>query len=267
MVQKPKNRNYETKQNILYRQIRNFKPEPSQNQKFPPKDQIKRERNEKNVMRLARAYHKLRQWEKLQTLVSSALAVVDEAEDSPYKSKSCNNQLKVWQTEATEKLSNASNLKYMNFNIKQAGCIDDILFEHPTCCNLNEGKISLLEKAVAFGAAIDYPVKKSTGQLKGKEAAYGATPLLMAHATLVIDSKAPPYGEGIPLILSQTLENTNKSLLECAMQFVKLGSNCDAVCTYDNNDTVGFCGTMMQMLGIKNMSACQLAKISNHQEL
>jgi hypothetical protein len=56
---------------------------------------VKCERNKKNILRLARAYCKLRQWEKLEALASSALKDDDHSRelDSDSSANSSSNKL------------------------------------------------------------------------------------------------------------------------------------------------------------------------------
>ena len=64
---------------------------------------VKNERNEHTIIRLARAYHKLRQWGKLEALASSALE--EEIPPEFYRK-----QLTAWRKEAKDNISVASRL-------------------------------------------------------------------------------------------------------------------------------------------------------------
>lgn len=133
---------------------------------------VKCERNKQNIFRLARAYHKLRQWKKLENITSltaideiipiiSNKSSVDDDDDNSRSSKFYRKQLSAWNkvardhlsqyTQLTDKLEKQVRLKDANY----------LYLQHDHHKNYNtlhfaaeKGDILLLEKAVALGAAL-----------------------------------------------------------------------------------------------------------------
>eukprot|EP00978_Attheya_sp_CCMP212_P025241 scaffold80865_cov55-Attheya_sp.AAC.4 len=178
---------------------------------------VKCERNEENILRLARAYYKLRQWEKLEALASSALK--DDSVSSAYaSSKLYRQQLTTWHKEAKDNLSIKTrwNEQHEGFGLEESRLrrlnMDTFICTHETFNNFNIlhyaaylGDIRLLEKAIALGAAIDYPVgePKEEYAREGEEAPRGATALLIACASLAL------YGQICALMQTFGIDNKN----------------------------------------------------------
>eukprot|EP00978_Attheya_sp_CCMP212_P021343 scaffold62177_cov53-Attheya_sp.AAC.1 len=249
---------------------------------------VKCERNEENILRLARAYYKLRQWEKLEALISSsALEDDDHSEEldsgrsSNSSSKLYRQQLTAWHKEAKDNLSiktqwnelregyslEESRLRRLNMDtFTGTGTETQATFN-----NLNilhyaafQGDIRLLEKAIALGAAIDYPVgePKEECAREGEEAPRGTTALLLACVCLALHGAVPQeHRRMLPPEPADQLRGN----LECAVQLVKLGANCSAV--YRLGNCGGQMCAMMQSLGIVNKNAYQLSNIAKKLEL
>lgn len=175
--------------------------------------------------------------------------------------------------EAKQHLSVKSSLDLRGFNLKKLRVcnLDEMFCEHPSFNNLNilhfasaQGDIRLLEQVVAFGAAIDYPVKESDGAFSGESAPLGATALVLALACIAMISSAP--GFATRGMMTPQLNKVLQGNLECAIQLVKLGANCNAklIIPASSNTTIA---SMYRQFGLHNKTAVQLATITGKGEI
>eukprot|EP00592_Proboscia_alata_P015056 CAMPEP_0194397860 /NCGR_PEP_ID=MMETSP0174-20130528/125780_1 /TAXON_ID=216777 /ORGANISM="Proboscia alata, Strain PI-D3" /LENGTH=545 /DNA_ID=CAMNT_0039194087 /DNA_START=140 /DNA_END=1774 /DNA_ORIENTATION=- len=224
---------------------------------------LKNIRNERNITRLARAYCKLRMWEKLNKLVSAAVNEI------PTSSLDCHKDLNAWHKEANDNISLFPNDMIDEKKLRQLN-IDDSKVDHQSFNNLNviqyaayQGDLCLLEKAVSYGAAIDYPVldhhaadsnERNDGETEA--APPGTTALLLACMVLALYSGRILRKE---LEKDKKLAQQLKGNLECAIQLVKLGADCGVVLRYDNFSHGGFVMEVMKSIGIDNNNAYQMA--------
>eukprot|EP00978_Attheya_sp_CCMP212_P023981 scaffold74636_cov67-Attheya_sp.AAC.4 len=241
---------------------------------------VKYERNEENILRLARAYYKLRQWEKLEVLASSALKD-DCGSRANSSSKLYHQQLTTWRKEANANLSIKTHWNEQHkggYGLEESRLLrlsmNTFTGAHGTFNNLNllhfaayQGDIRLLEKAIALGAAIDYPVgepKEECGR-EGEEAPRGATALLLACTSLALYGAIPQERMRMIFREQPAVADRLRGNLVCAVQLVKLGANCSAV--YRLGNCGGRIFAMMHAFGIDNKNAYQLANIAKKLEL
>uniref|UniRef100_A0A7S2XN94 phytol kinase n=1 Tax=Attheya septentrionalis TaxID=420275 RepID=A0A7S2XN94_9STRA len=240
---------------------------------------VKCERNEENILRLARAYYKLRQWGKLEALTSSALKDDSGSTDNS-SSKLYRQQLTTWHKEAKDNLSIRTIMDEQGYGLEESRLrrlrnINTVTCPHETFNNLNilqyaalKGDIRLLEKAIALGAVIDYPVGEPEEEYVREapgEAPRGATALLLACSSLAMYGAVPQEHARMIFREQPRLADMLRGNLECAVQLVKLGANCSAVYRLGNCERMLF--GMMQSLGIDNKNAYELAQIAKKVEL
>ena len=187
---------------------------------------MKCERNEQTILRLARAYHKVREWEKLIKLVTSALEEIplrsvdgNAQEQGIVSSKFYCEQLTAWHKEAKDTISAESRFDEIGIhgqdrirvsNIDMISCLNESFNNlNILHCAAFQGDIRSLEEAVALGAAIDYPVgEPAKDSYEGKEEApRGTTALLLACSILAM------YG-AMPQQLSSTMLREETRLAE-----------------------------------------------------
>ena len=238
---------------------------------------LKSERNEVNILRLAHALHKLRQWKKLEDLESPELELetessvsssLDDKEKLKYRE-----QLRAFHREARDHLAVKTQWDQQMIEAEVYDNnmdMDEAMHEHVSFNNLNilhcaalSGDVRMLESAIAMGAAIDYPVKEPLDEFKvrGQPYATGATPLLIALATMAMYAMLPKHHFRAITSQDPRILEVMKGSLECAVQLVKLGANCNVVLRL--RGTV----PMMQSMGLDNKSALQLINIVNKLEL
>ena len=236
------------------------------------KKAFKENSSQTNFLRLARAYHKLRQFDKLTTLLQPQLTSGD-IDNALYKKT-----LSEWMKDAQCYLSLDTQLNDPDYGFTEENLrehnIDTWLVEHGTYNNLNLlhfaaeiGDIRLLEKAIALGAAIDMPVGETTGVgFRGVPAPYGSTALLLCLSNLALYGQTPRISCGEILAEQLGLVKALKGISECALQLIKLGANLDV--RYDLNSCPPSEFTVMhQEMGLDNKNALQLATLSQNTEL
>jgi hypothetical protein len=239
---------------------------------------VKCERSNQNIFRLARAYHKLRQWKKLENITSlTALSSVDDDDDDNNNSNSNTNsrsskfyrkQLSVWNKVARDHLSQYTKLTDRMETTDRLTFVNSSHFQHDAHKNFNvlhyaaeEGDILLLEWAVALGAAIDYRTGKlSEWDSSNTRASHcDTTALLLACSNLAFFGISSQDQKRQMLQVQPNLSRTLRGHLECAVQLVKLGADCNG--TYKEKNVY------IQSLNLGNKNAYQLAKISKQSEL
>ncbi|OEU08634.1 hypothetical protein FRACYDRAFT_249528 [Fragilariopsis cylindrus CCMP1102] len=124
-----------------------------------------------------------------------------------------------------------------------------------------KGDILLLEKAVALGAALDYRTKKLSEVVSSDTEAFtcDTTALLLACSNLAFFGISSQDQKRQMLQVQPELAGTLRGNLECAIQLVKLGADCNEMYKEKN--------MYMHSLNLGNKNAYQLAKISKQSEL
>lgn len=258
--------------------------------------------NGDNIMRLAQAYQKMRQWEDLEDHISTSLlstlsldghgggegtrTQTQTQTESETKTEAdthtntntallnseCRGQLNAWLKEAKDYLSQETSFDRPGVEIFRKKTLrkmdlENRLVGHPQYPNLNivqyaavTGDIRLLEKAISFGAAIDFPVEESY------PVPAGATPLLLCCASLAVHSI---FLRQHDLGRNPQAEMELRGCLECAKQLVRLGADCDAKLLLppfsgnDGNSEI----FLYRHCGLDNKSAHDLARMSGKQKL
>ena len=245
------------------------------------------ERNNQNIFRLARAYHKLRQWKKLENITSptaidetipmiSNKSSVDDDDDNNNNNSSTNSrsskfyrkQLSAWNKVARDHLSQDTQL---TVELEKQYQLKDVNYSylrnvhHKNYNTLHyaaeKGDILLLEKAVALGAALDYRTKKLSEVVSSDTEAFtcDTTALLLACSNLAFFGISSQDQKRQMLQVQPELAGTLRGNLECAIQLVKLGADCNEMYKEKN--------MYMHSLNLGNKNAYQLAKISKQSEL
>jgi hypothetical protein len=149
--------------------------------------------------------------------------------------------------EAKQHLSVKSGLDLQGFNLKKLRVcnLEELFCEHPSSNNLNvlhfaaaQGDIRLLEQVVAFGAAIDYPVKEPDGAFSGESAPLGATALVLALACIAMISSAPDFAtRGM---MTPQLNKMLQGNLECAIcqTWCELQCQIDHTCLQQHDNCI-----------------------------
>ena len=150
----------------------------------------------------------------------------------------------------------------------QLNDVNYLYFQHDPYKNFNplhyaaeEGNILLLEKAVSLGAAIDYRTKKLSEVVPSNTEAStcDTTALLLACSNLAFFGSSSQDQKRKMLQVEPKLVRTLRGNLECAIQLVKLGADCNEAYKEKN--------IYMHSLNLGNKNAYQLAKISKQSEL
>ena len=241
----------------------------------------KQERSFDTLLRQLRSHRMMRQWEKLSSAASKFLEGLDKDTSGASKSVAeAKGEVQRYLQEASAVLSIESRITKPfykeRFNeIMTNNTVDDDLFNDGCFQNLNFvqfaalcGDIRLLEKVVSLGAAIDYPTPTQTyyEDSRGELAPPNCTALVLACVVLAVHSQLSglvPPGSSLNQRLS--FEPLGE-IVQCAIQLVRLGADCQMKLTIPNTHTGATTG-MFRELGLENMTARDLAKMSNHTEL
>lgn len=241
-----------------------------------------------HVLRVCRAYRMMRQWEELQDATTKALRCLNSV-STRTRTRGADNsseeetrqELLSYQKAATDKLKmkslvTASHIKeFFHSVLTEDTPIDKCIFEQESFNNLNclqyatvQGDIRLLEGVVALGAALDYPPSEdvsTTGvgyDQHGEAAPPECTALLLGCVILAQHAVT----KNIPGHRSKQLKNLLKGVLECVMQLVRLGADCNATfCIPD--DYRGPAASMFRSFGLNNKTARDLAALTRKQPL
>eukprot|EP00554_Chaetoceros_debilis_P014098 CAMPEP_0194111774 /NCGR_PEP_ID=MMETSP0150-20130528/10702_1 /TAXON_ID=122233 /ORGANISM="Chaetoceros debilis, Strain MM31A-1" /LENGTH=595 /DNA_ID=CAMNT_0038801295 /DNA_START=124 /DNA_END=1908 /DNA_ORIENTATION=+ len=231
---------------------------------------------EANLLRLAQAWHAMRQWKDLKQLAESKSVTTSatqcQAQMAEYL-KQAERHLAI-KTELSDDPSGRFTPQQMILELDKTNC------DHPTYNNLNviqyaaiQGDIRLLEKAIAMGAAIDYPVVEfrpnSSDPVQGEEAApIGATALVMACAVIAMYTGIMPRNVRDNSLTDELrdLRLIVEGCMKCALQLVKLGADCDASLNIPPGSS-GFCTSSFLSLGFNGKTASQLATLTGNTEL
>lgn len=238
---------------------------------------LKSEWTQDNILRLGKVYFKLCRWKQLDMLASTAL----QEKLVCSTSKAFRRQMREWREEAIAKCSvvslldaqEAIPLDLKTFFRSRDIDKDMVPVADPNFINLNtiqyaafNGDIRLLEEAVSLGAAIDYPVREPTeADPEGETAWPGSTALLLACSVLAMMATSAKYSrrlrEG-----DAKLEERLETVLECAIQLVRLGADCTTKLQIDDSEGP-FASRLVEFCGGNKFDAYDLAILSGHEEL
>lgn len=255
--------------------------------------------NEESIMRLAKAHYKLRQSDKLQQLEhqfsnnsnqqSTSITMNTSSTRSTTESQiplltriTSKNQKIVTQWIKHLNVQPAVNHRddpYFNYNSLYGKNLDINIVDHPSYCNLNilqfaaiRGDIELLERVVALGAAIDYPVLKG-GQIEinhtssSPQAPEGSNALLLTMAQIAMNDVVPAGVKRMTFRDNPQLADIMRGNLECALQLVNLGADfmtarlkLNNLVSQDNSNMIGL--QTLNMLGFDGKNAWELATLA-----
>jgi hypothetical protein len=191
----------------------------------------KRSRSAGAQLRIAIAAYKLRDFKKLKTAANLGL-VLDPSEGEKELLKEYVEKSKEQREIRLDRTSNNLQQK-----MQEPGANCDVIYITTTIVqftNLNVlqiaaqiGDVTLMEEAVAHGAALDFPVRDiNTSGILSVPAPPGSTALLLACAMLAYhgdrERRDPAYRR---VVATQDFDNADR-LCECAIRLVYLGANC-----------------------------------------
>ncbi|GFH53160.1 hypothetical protein CTEN210_09636 [Chaetoceros tenuissimus] len=242
---------------------------------------LKEEMSHENTLRLARAYCKLRLWKKLEKLTSAESLKQLQAEQVQQKQeeKSPNvvKEITLLHQESQKNLAKRTCWGMMRFtnNCLFEEDLDISIVDHHLYNNLNllhnaviNGDLIMMEHLIALGAAIDYPTEEKPSYYTGsasESCPHGSTALLIACSTLAMYGSMPRAQLRAMMQQMPQLAQTLEGNLECAIQLVKLGADCNVKLKIGNH--TGFVVSMQKQFGLDNKSAYELAIASKKTEL
>lgn len=245
---------------------------------------LKEERSHENILHLARAYCKLRLWKKLEKLTSAELKQLQtEQVQQKQEEKSPNvvKEITLLHQESQKNLAKRTGWGMMRFtnNCLFEEELDTSIVNNETYNNLNllhnaviNGDLIMMEHLIALGAAIDYPTEEKpsyyTGTLSASESCpYGSTALLIACSSLAMYGSMPRAHLRAMMQQMPQLAETLEGNLECAIQLVKLGADCNVKLKIGNHAYGNPLTSMQKQFGLDNKSAYELAIASKKTEL
>jgi hypothetical protein len=231
----------------------------------------KQSENPERLLRVSRAYRMMRQWKKLKDSTEKAMGL--ESTRDEFRS-----ELSAYKRKAEKQLAVKSRVEDLQHEgwfrnvFNRNAEVDRDIFLQTSFNNLNclqyatlQGDVELLERVVALGAAIDYPPgsEELDNSSDGGEAAPpDCTAIVLACSILAqygVIGKAPG-------LLTKELKHVLKGSLECAIQLVHLGADCQAKLVIPESSRGMFASTLRHF-GLNNKTAMELAVISGKTDL
>ena len=235
--------------------------------------------NVDNLLRVCRAYRMMRKWEELQKAATQALDCLktSRANSTTETKQELLSYIKITTTylERKSMVTDSHIRDWFHRILTEDAAIDTCIFEQESFLNLNclqfatiQGDIRLMERVVSLGAAIDYPPPKSSEVTGGYQQSHGeAAPpdctalllgcVILAQHELTKKLKVPN---------SKKLKITLKGVLECVMQLVRLGADCNATFAAPD-DYRGTAANMFRSFGLNGKTAKELAALARNKTL
>mmetsp|Transcript_14133 Transcript_14133/g.20879 ORF Transcript_14133/g.20879 Transcript_14133/m.20879 type:complete len:581 (-) Transcript_14133:644-2386(-) len=236
-------------------------------------------------LRVSRAYLMMRRWEELENATTEALRNY-EGDDDSGNDERMKQELLNYQKEAKRQLKRKSRIdrpdiaRFFQSIFDGDSNIDDNVFEQMSFYNLNclqysaiSGDVRFFDKIVALGAAIDYPpmALEANGvaeQMKQQQRQGGELAPPTCTALILVCASLAMYGVmgNAPGLVNKQMKETLNGNLECAIQLVRLGADCQAKLILPSSSR-GVATSMWRQFQLHGKTAQELANISGKKEL